>query len=156
MGVFAYEEGAVRSLCTPVITDRLCDGKDMRLGEGATQRGTPVSAGAEADRLRGVVYIGSPLVVLRSSRARSTSISLGAALPASGEISEPDIRSPPNICYLFRNSAVSRKLYGTGHVRPWPSLGLRTEHRLGILGPYEFNRKGLSLEGLKVSSLQPV
>ena len=70
----------------PVVADGLSDRKDMRFGERAAQRRAAMPAGAEADSLRGSVGSGRRSKYSRSSRARSTNISFGAGLPASGEM----------------------------------------------------------------------
>ena len=47
-----------------VVADRLSDRQDVGFGEGAAQRRAAVSAGAEADELVGVSYVGPALVIL--------------------------------------------------------------------------------------------
>ena len=64
MGVFADEERAVDAVSAPVIADGLSDGQDVRLGEGAVERGATMAAGAEVDQLVGVGRVGPALVVI--------------------------------------------------------------------------------------------
>ena len=57
--------GAARApLTTAVVANRLCDRRDMSLGERPAERRAPVAAGPEADELGRIPHIGLPLVVL--------------------------------------------------------------------------------------------
>ncbi len=71
---------------SPVVADGLGDGQDVGLGERAAKRRAAMAAGAEADQLVGVAQVGLALEILAFELATSISISLGAGLPASGEI----------------------------------------------------------------------
>ena len=64
VGVLAQVERAGGALVPAIVTDRLGDGEDMRLGEGAVERSTPVAAGAEAHQLPRLPRVRVPVVVL--------------------------------------------------------------------------------------------
>jgi hypothetical protein len=49
--VLAHEERPGEALALAVFADGLRDGEDVRFGEGAVERRTAMSAGAEADEL---------------------------------------------------------------------------------------------------------
>src|SRR5262249_36509003 len=58
-------ERTVDSMGAAVVADRLGDGRDVRVIEGAAQRRTAMSAGVEADELRRIIQLGLTLVVLQ-------------------------------------------------------------------------------------------
>ncbi len=53
--VLAHVQRAIRALFVPVVANGLRDGQDVRFGECAVERRTPMSAGAEADTLARVI-----------------------------------------------------------------------------------------------------
>ena len=55
---------AVSTAATPVVANGLGDGQDVCLSEGAPQRGSAVSAGAEGDPLIGVRHVRPAGIVL--------------------------------------------------------------------------------------------
>ena len=83
--------------CQPIVADRLRDREDVRFGERAAQRRAAMTAGAEADALRGIIRIRPPAKYARSSRPRSTNISFGAGLPASGDSAIPSPSRAPDL-----------------------------------------------------------
>ncbi len=69
VGVLAHVQRPVDAAAAPVLADRLGGGQDVRLGEGAAQRGAAVPAGAEGDELVRVAGVGAARVVLALERA---------------------------------------------------------------------------------------
>jgi len=63
VGILAHEERAGNVLRRAVLADRLGDGQNMRLVEGAVERAAAMAAGAEAHLLRRIVGVGFALVV---------------------------------------------------------------------------------------------
>ena len=68
MGVLRHEHRPRRAVGAPVVADRLGDGEDVRLGEGAIKRRAAMPAGAEADELIRVGEVRGALVVVAFER----------------------------------------------------------------------------------------
>src|SRR5436305_5191714 len=64
MRVHPKIERAGYVMVAPIITDGLCDGHDMALGERTGERRATVPAGAKTHQLIGIVYFGFSLIVL--------------------------------------------------------------------------------------------
>ena len=87
MRVLPHIERPVDSLLSPVVADRLGNRQDMRFGECAAQRRAAVPAGAEANQLVRVIQYRDGIRNKPSpGEPNRSSISFGAGLPASGEI----------------------------------------------------------------------
>ena len=74
VGVLTHEKRAADPLAGPVVTDRLGDGQDMGLGEGALLGSTAMAAGAEMDQLLRVALVRPALVILDSRACRRRSV----------------------------------------------------------------------------------
>src|SRR5207245_3941616 len=58
VGVLAHVERAVDPLAAAIIANRLCDRRDMSLGEGPAERSAPVAAGPEGYAPGWTLHIG--------------------------------------------------------------------------------------------------
>src|SRR6201987_1091525 len=64
MGIFPHEEWAIDAVRATVVTDGLCDRKDMPFRKFLWERGPAVAARAELDSLRRIVFGGNALVIV--------------------------------------------------------------------------------------------
>ena len=81
--VFAHEQRARDPLAAAVFANGLGDGKDMGFGERAVGTGAAVTAGSEADQLRGIGGIGLAIEIfaLEPGRRRSVCLRVRVCLP---------------------------------------------------------------------------
>ncbi len=102
--VFPQIEWAVGSLLSPVVADRLGNSQDVRFGKCCMQGRTPVSTGAKADQLTGIMQVGTTreVLFLQASHVHQ-------------QLLRSRLASERRDCCFARFGSYQPSCYGTGH-----------------------------------------